>query len=180
MKAIIWGADGQDGFYLDALLRQKGYEVTGIGQKDIGRINISNYTQVSDLIKKDQPDFIFHLAANSTTQHFAWQENHETISTGTLNILESVKEFSPHSKIFLSGSGLQFKNEGHPISETDPFEASSIYAVNRIHTVYAARYYRALGVKAYVGYFFNHDSPLRSERHINKKIIEAAKRIAAG
>src|SRR4029079_12519546 len=66
------------------------------------------------------------------------------------------------------------------ISETDPFEASSIYAVNRIHTVYAARYYRALGVKAYVGYFFNHDIPLRSERHINKKIIEAAKRIAAG
>jgi GDPmannose 4,6-dehydratase len=180
MKAIIWGADGQDGFYLDTLLKQNSYDVISIGKEDIQRINIADYTQVSELIKQYQPVFIFHLAADSTTQHFAWKTNHDTISTGTLNILEAVKEFSPQTKIFLSGSGLQFKNEGTPISETDPFDATSIYAVSRIHTVYAARYYRKLGVKAFVGYFFNHDSPLRSERHINKRIIETAKRIAAG
>jgi GDPmannose 4,6-dehydratase len=180
MKAIIWGAGGQDGFYLDALLKQQGYEVVSVTKDDVVRISISDYAQVSELIKQSKPEFIFHLAANSTTQHYAWQENHEIISTGTLNILEAVKEFSPATKIFLSGSGLQFKNTGHPVSETDPFDASSIYSVSRIHTVYAAKYYRQLGVKSYVGYFFNHDSPLRSERHINKKIIEAAKRIAGG
>ncbi|TMI62437.1 MAG: NAD-dependent epimerase/dehydratase family protein [Bacteroidetes bacterium] len=180
MKAIIWGADGQDGFYLDALLKQQGYEVIPVTKEDAGTISISDYSHVSRLIKQSKPDFIFHLAANSTTQHYAWQENHEIISTGTLNILESVKEYSPSTKIFLSGSGLQFKNTGQPVSETDPFDASSIYSVSRIHTVYAARYYRQLGIKSYVGYFFNHDSPLRSERHINKKIIEAAKRIAGG
>src|SRR4030095_15126361 len=97
-----------------------------------------------------------------------------------INILEVLKEFSPATKIFLSGSGLQFKNTGKPVSESDPFDASSIYSVSRIHTVYASRYYRQLGVRSYIGYFFNHDSPLRSERHINKKIIEAAKRIAGG
>lgn len=180
MKAIIWGADGQDGFYLNTLLKQEGFVVISIGKNDIQEINIADYIQVTELIKQHQPEFIFHLAADSTTQHYAWKSNHETISTGALNILEAVKEFSPQTKIFLSGSGLQFKNEGNPISETDYFDATSIYAVSRIHTVYAARYYRKLGVKAFVGYFFNHDSPLRSERHINKRIIETAKRIAAG
>lgn len=180
MKAIIWGADGQDGFYLDALLKKEGYGVIAIGKEDIKNINIADYSHVRELIKNNQPRFIFHLAANSTTQHYAWQENHETISTGSLNILEAVKETSPDTKVFLSGSGLQFKNSGQPISESDPFEASSIYAVSRIHTVYASRYYRSLGVQSYTGYFFNHDSPLRSERHINKKIIEAVKRIAGG
>jgi GDPmannose 4,6-dehydratase len=180
MKAIIWGANGQDGYYLSALLKQDDYEVIGVSKDDVANVNIVNYEQVGKLIMQIQPDYIFHLAANSTTRHYAWKENHETISTGSLNILEAVKEFSPHTKIFLSGSGLQFENIGNPISETDSFQAGSIYAVSRIHTVYAARYYRSLGVNVYVGYFFNHDSPLRSERHINKKIIETAKKIAAG
>jgi GDPmannose 4,6-dehydratase len=97
-----------------------------------------------------------------------------------LYLLEAVRLFSPHTKIFLSGSGLQFKNEGKPIKETDPFDASSIYAVDRIYTAYAARYYRNLGVKVYMGYFFNHDSPLRTDQHVSKKITDGAKRIASG
>jgi GDPmannose 4,6-dehydratase len=180
MKAIIWGANGQDGFYLSALLKQDDCEVIGINKDDVNKVNIADYEQVCTLIKETQPDYIFHLAANSTTRHYAWKENHETISTGSLNILEAVKEFSPQTKIFLSGSGLQFENKGNPILEADPFLATSIYAVSRIHMVYAARYYRSLRLNVYIGYFFNHDSPLRSERHINKKIIETAKRIAAG
>ncbi len=67
-----------------------------------------------------------------------------------------------------------------PIKETDEFEASSAYSVARIHSVYAARYYRSLGLKIYVGYFFNHESPRRTERHISKMIAEAVKRIMNG
>jgi GDPmannose 4,6-dehydratase len=107
-------------------------------------------------------------------------ENHETISTGTFNILEAAYKFSSHTKVFLAGSGLQFVNEGKPISENDPFEARDPYSVSRIQSVYAGRYYRSLGLKVYAGYFFNHDSPLRSERHINKKIALAVNRIARG
>jgi GDPmannose 4,6-dehydratase len=55
-----------------------------------------------------------------------------------------------------------------------------MYAVSRIHTTYAARYYRKLRLKVYIGYFFNHDSPLRSERHINKLITSTINRIAEG
>jgi GDPmannose 4,6-dehydratase len=179
MTAIIFGARGQDGIYLTQLLNEKKYDVVAI-DRDNAAINAGNFENICDLVKKQQPAYIFHFAANSTTRHDAWQENHETISTGTLNILEAVKLYSPATRVFLPGSGLQFKNEGNPIKETDSFDASSIYAVSRIHTVYAARYYRGLGLKVYTGYFFTHDSPYRTERHINKKIIATVQRIAAG
>lgn len=181
MKAIIFGANGQDGFYLKQLLDQQNIEVAGVSRNgNYLKTDITSYHQVADLVKSFQPNFIFHLAANSTTRHDVLFENHETISTGTLNILEAVRNFSPHCKVFISGSGLQFVNHNQPISETDEFEARDPYSVSRIQSVYAARYFRSLGVKTYVGYFFNHDSPRRSERHISKKITEAVKRIASG
>jgi GDPmannose 4,6-dehydratase len=180
MTAIIFGADGQDGYYLTELLKEKGFAVIGITRKENAVYNITDHASVGKLIKDNQPGFVFHLAANSTTRHDALFENHQTIATGTLNILEAVKNFSFHTKVFISGSGLQFRNEGKPIKEADPFEARDAYSLSRIQSVYAARYYRTLGIKSYVGYFFNHDSPRRTERHIAKKIAEAAKRIIRG
>jgi GDPmannose 4,6-dehydratase len=181
MTAIIFGANGQDGYYLSELLSKEGCEVTGVSRAgDFERTDISSLEEVSALIKKIRPSFIFHLAANSTTRHEALFENHATIATGTLNILESVRLYAPSAKVFISGSGLQFRNEGKPIRETDPFEARDAYSVSRIQSVYAARYFRTLGIKAYVGYFFNHDSPRRTERHMAQKIAAAARRIAAG
>ena len=181
MNAIIFGAGGQDGFYLTRLLQQQHIGVIAVS-RSAGFIHtdITDYAQVHELIQKNQPDYIFHLAANSTTRHEAIFENHAAISTGTLNILEAVKNSSAHTKVFISGSALQFTNDQQPIKETDAFEARDPYAVSRIQSVYAARYFRSLGIKTYVGYFFNHDSPLRSERHMCKKISEACKRIARG
>lgn len=181
MTALIMGANGQDGFYLNQLLLEKGIEVIGISRTgNFLNIDISDFAVIKETISKYQPQYIFHLAANSTTSHYALFDNHKAIGTGTINILESVKEVSPHTKVFLSGSGLQFINKELPIKETDEFEASSAYSVTRIHSVYVARYYRTLGLKIYVGYFFNHESPRRTERHISKMIAEAVKRIRNG
>lgn len=181
MNALVFGANGQDGFYLSALLTQQGISVTGISKNgNFLRTDITRYEEVSALVKQHQPSYIFHLAANSTTRHDAMFENHATISTGALNILEAVKNYSPATKVFISGSGLQFVNNNQAIKETDVFEARDPYSVSRIQSVYAARYFRRLGLKVYVGYFFNHDSPRRTERHMAKKIAEAAKRIANG
>ena len=181
MKAIIFGANGQDGQYLTLLLLKEKLQVIGISRSgDFLKTAITSYDEVTSLLQKEQPDFIFHLAANSTTRHNALFENHQTIATGALNILEAVKEFSPYTKVFISGSGLQFLNKGNPIKETDPFAANDAYSISRIQSVYAARYFRSLGLKVYVGYFFNHDSPRRSERHVTKMISQTAKRIAAG
>jgi GDPmannose 4,6-dehydratase len=181
MKAIIFGANGQDGYYLTELLRSLNFTVIGISRSgSFLHIDITNYHEIENLIENHQPEFVFHFAANSTTSHHALFENHATIATGTINILESIKNKSPHTKAFISGSGLQFVNTGIPIKETDSFEARDAYSVSRIQSVFTARYFRSLGVKVYVGYFFNHDSPLRAKRHIAKKISEAAKDIAAG
>lgn len=180
--AIIFGANGQDGFYLNLLLTNKGYEVVKVSRNNSDiNTDVSEYNSVNSIIKQYQPDFIFHFAANSSTRHDTLFENHHSISTGTLNILESVRLSSPASKVFISGSAMQFKNEGVPIDEQTPFEASSPYSIARIQSVYASRYYRkTFGTMVYVGYFFNHDSPLRTERHVNQKIAKAVNRIAHG
>ncbi len=181
MKALIFGANGQDGYYLSELCRLKGIESIGVSRSgDWARGDVSKYEQVDQLVKMHSPNYIFHVAANSTTRHDTLFENHKTISTGTLNILEASKIHSPDSKIFITGSGVQFENRGMPISETDNFEANSPYSVARIHSVYAARYYRSLGIRVYVGYLFHHESPFRKANHVSKMIALAVKRIADG
>jgi len=97
-----------------------------------------------------------------------------------LNILESVRRCAPDCKVFITGSGLQFINTGAPIAETDPFDHNSSYVIARNYSVQAARYFRSLGVKTYVGYLFHHESPLRKPNHVSQKIAQAAIRIAGG
>ena len=182
MKSLIFGINSQDGFYLNQLCGEKKIDVVGVSRShgNWEKGSVSDFNFVENIIKKERPTYIFHLAANSTTRHNTLFENHETISTGTLNILESVKRHSPESRVFITGSGVQFKNTGIPIKETDEFEANSPYSVARIQSVYAARYFRSLGLKVYVGYLFHHESPLRKPNHISQMIAMAVKRIAEG
>lgn len=182
IKAIIFGSNGQDGYYLSKLFERENIEFICVSRKgNAVHGDVGDCEFVEKQIKEYQPSHIFHLAAKSTTNHNALFENHQTICTGTLNILESVKLHCFNAKVFISGSAMQFKNDGLPISEQTPFEASSPYAVARIQSVYSARYYRdKFGIQVYVGYFFNHDSPLRSEHHVNQKIVKAVNRIYAG
>ena len=178
MKAIIFGAGGQDGHYLRQLLAREKVEsvcISRSGKNVIG--DVSDRAFVSGLIDRHQPDYIFHLAANSTTRHDALFDNHAAISTGTINILEGVYRHSPSTKVFLSGSAMQFENNGLPIDENTPFAALSPYAVCRVQSVFAGRYYRSLSLKVYVGYFFNHDSPLRRPNHVNQKIALAVRNL---
>ena len=175
MKAMIFGSGGQDGFYLKKLLHRENVEVIGVSRSADVIGDVADRAFVERMIETVRPDHIFHFAANSTTKHDALFDNHNAISAGTINILESAYRHSPHSKVFLSGSGMQFANDGAPIDENTPFAPLSPYAVSRIHSVYLGRYYRSLSMKVYVGYFFNHDSPLRTPDHVNKLIADAAR-----
>jgi GDPmannose 4,6-dehydratase len=180
-SVIIFGANGQDAYYLADLYRRQGCDVLGISRTgDWLRGDVASFEFVEEIVRSRNPDVIFHLAATSTTRHEALFENHKAIGTGTLNILESVYRWQQGCKVFLVGSGLQFVNRGEPIHERDTFDASSAYSVERIHSVYSARYFRTLGVRVYVGYLFHHESPLRTPNHISQKIVQAVKRIAAG
>jgi GDPmannose 4,6-dehydratase len=156
-------------------------EVVGVSRSGPWlRGDVASKELVEEIIRSHRPDIIFHLAATSTTAHHELFENHATIGTGAINILESVKQWSPGTKVFITGSGLQFVNRGRPISETDPMDHTSAYAATRNYTVLLARYFRDLGIQAYVGYLFHHESPLRGERHICQKIARAVNRIALG
>lgn len=179
--AVIFGSSGQDGFYLSNLLNKKQIKTICISRNSGDIIgDISNLEFVNN-ITKTKPDYIFNLAATSSTNHNSLFLNHNSISTGTINLLESVYRFSKKSKVFLCGSAMQFENDGTPINESTAFESNSPYSFSRIHSVYAARYYRShLGLKIYVGYLFNHDSPLRKENHINQKIVQSVIRISKG
>jgi GDPmannose 4,6-dehydratase len=181
MTTLIFGVNGQDGTYLRQRLLNGGVRVVGVSRSagDV-RADISRFDQVEALVREQQPDQIFHLAANSTTRHDAMMENHATISTGTLNVLEAVRRHCPTAKVFITGSGVQFLNRGRPISEHDPFEANSSYAVARIQSVYAARYFRSVGLQTYVGYLFHHESPMRKPEHVSQKIARAARHVGRG
>jgi GDPmannose 4,6-dehydratase len=181
MKALVFGANGQDGPYLCEALREKGIQAIGISRSGPWTIgDVANREQVEAAVRAARPDYIFQLAASSTTRHEALFDNHAAISTGALNVLESARLHAPAARVFIPGSAVQFKNVGEPIDEDAPFEASSPYAVARIQSVYAARYFRALGLRTYVGYLFHHDSPRRGPRHVAQLIASAARRIGAG
>jgi GDPmannose 4,6-dehydratase len=182
MNALIFGASGQDGHYLAEICRAEGVTPIGISRSGAAGIrgDVASFELVQALVREHRPAFIFHLAARSTTGHDALFENHETISTGTLNVLEAARLHAPGARVFVTGSGVQFVNRGAPISERDPFAATSPYAVARIQSAYAARYFRSLGQPVYVGYLFHHESPLRKPGHVSKTVALAAARIAAG
>jgi GDPmannose 4,6-dehydratase len=181
LKALIFGANGQDGHYLSEACRKRGIEAIGISRSGSWlRGDVASSETVEELIRNHRPAMVFHLAATSTTRHDAIYEHHAAIGTGTINILESVKRWVPDCKVFITGSGLQFVNNGKPISENDPFAHSSVYVAARNYSVHLGRYFRDTGIRTYIGYLFHHESPLRSEDHVCQKIARAVSRIAKG
>jgi len=172
MKVLIFGA-GQDSKFLNL------YGNCIVLSREC--CNISNYKLVSEIIDSQKPNVIYHLAAKSTTKHHTIFDNHRAITTGTLNVLEAIKNYSPGTKVFITGSGLQFKNEGKPINEKCQFEAHDPYTAARIYSVHLARYYRSsFNIKTYVGYLFHHESQYRQGISISKIILNAARRIHSG
>lgn len=180
-KALVFGANGQDGAHLIPQLRALGVETLGVSRSgDWVHADVASFADVERLVREVQPDYVFQLAAASTTRHDALFENHGTISTGALNVLESVWRHRRQARVFIPGSAVQFENRGVPADEATPFAATSPYAVARIQSVYAARYYRSLGLRTYVGYLFHHESPRRAPRHVSRMIALAALRAARG
>jgi GDPmannose 4,6-dehydratase len=180
--ALIFGAGGQDGHYLAALCKARGIAPVGCSRSGGSWLagDVADRDLVESLVRAHRPDFIFQLAARSTTRHDALFENHTAISTGTLNVLEAARMHAPAARIFLPGSGVMFKNDGHPISERNEFAPSSPYAVARIYAVQAGRYFRSLGLRVYVGHLFHHESPLRQPGHVSRMVADAARRAAGG
>ncbi|MBD3795828.1 MAG: GDP-mannose 4,6-dehydratase [Epsilonproteobacteria bacterium] len=205
--ALITGITGQDGSYLAEFLLKKGYIVHGIKRRsslfNTDRIDhiyqdphvqnrdfMLHYGDMTDsmnltrIIQETQPDEIYNLAAMS---HVAVSfETPEYVAnadgTGTLRILEAVKLLGLEKKTRIyqaSTSELYGKVQETPQSETTPFYPRSPYAVAKMYAYWITVNYReAYGMFACNGILFNHESPVRGETFVTRKITRAASKIA--
>ena len=208
-KAMITGVTGQDGAYLAELLLNKGYEVHGIKRRsssfNTGRIDhlfkdphkdnvkfflhygdLTDSSNILSLIKKIMPDEIYNLAAQAHVAVSFEQPEYTTNSDalGTLRILEAMKilDLSKKTKFYqASTSELYGKVQEIPQNELTPFYPRSPYAVAKLYSYWITINYReAYGFYACNGILFNHESPIRGETFVTRKITRALCRIKLG
>lgn len=201
-RALICGVSGQDGGYLAKLLLSKGYEVYGASRdaqastfanlralkiRDDVRcvsIAVNDFRSVLQALVKIQPDEIYNLAGQSSVGLSFDQpvETMESISIATLNLLEAIRFTDKSIKLYNAGSGECFGDTpGVICDEATPFRPRSPYAVAKAAAFWeVANYREAYDLFACTGILFNHESPLRPERFVTRKITAAASRIAQG
>jgi GDPmannose 4,6-dehydratase len=169
-KAIIFGASGQDGFYLKEHLLLSGYQVFSFSRTSIPSVDIGRADEVRQLLNEIKPELIFHLAAKSSVSHDHILENQNSIVNGTLSLLDAVDKHLPEARVFLASSGLVFENHGAPISVENKLVVNSAYTLSRIQALEISRYYRGRGRLIYTGFLFNHESPRRPAASIARAI----------
>ena len=208
-KAIITGVNGQDGAYLSELLLNKGYEVHGIRRRssifNTQRIDhlirdwhekgnnfilyhgdLTDSTNLIRIIQEVQPDEVYNLAAMSHV-HVSFEMPEYTANAdgiGTLRVLEAVRLLGLTKKTKLyqaSTSELYGLVQEVPQSETTPFYPRSPYAVAKMYAYWITVNYReAYNIFACNGILFNHESPLRGETFVTRKITRAVVKICLG
>lgn len=207
--ALITGVTGQDGAYLAEFLLNKGYEVHGIKRRsslfntnridhlyqDLHEKNVhfklhfgdlTDSTNLIRIIQEVQPDEIYNLAAQShVAVSFEMPEyTANSDAMGTLRILEAIRILGLEKKTRFyqaSTSELYGKVQEIPQSETTPFYPRSPYGVAKLYAFWITKNYReSYGMYACNGILFNHESPLRGETFVTRKITRAAARIKLG
>jgi GDPmannose 4,6-dehydratase len=208
-KALLTGITGQDGAYLTELLLDKGYEVHGIKRRsslfNTDRIDhlyqdphedhpklVLHYGDLSDstnlirIIQQVQPDEIYNLGAMSHVK-VSFDTPEYTANAdgiGTLRLLEAIRILGLEKKTRIyqaSTSELYGLVQAVPQSETTPFYPRSPYAVAKLYAYWITVNYReAYGMYACNGILFNHESPLRGETFVTRKITRAVAKIAMG
>lgn len=200
--ALICGVSGQDGAYLAQLLLQQGYQVCGTSRdaqissfQNLDRLGIrdqlkvvsmalNDFRSVLQVINRVEPDEIYNLAGQTSVGLSFEQpvETMESISLGTLNLLEAIRFTDAPIKFYNASSSECFGDTGEqPAAETTPFRPRSPYAVAKAAAFWeVANYREAYNLFACSGILFNHDSPLRPKRFVTQKIVAAACQIAQG
>lgn len=199
--ALIFGISGQDGAYLAHLLLSKGYQVHGTSRDaeanvftNLGKLGLqgkvtvhsaalNDFRSVLSVLRKVSPDEIYNLAGQSSVALSFEQpvETFESISVGSLNILDSLR-FDGRPVRFLNAVSTEcFGYTPKPADETTPFTPVSPYATAKAAAYWTTSNYRdAYGMFACSAILGNHESPLRPLRFVCRKIATAAWRIASG
>jgi GDPmannose 4,6-dehydratase len=208
-RALITGITGQDGAYLADFLLNKGYEVHGIKRRtsliNTQRIDhiyqdphekqlrlilhygdLTDSTNIIRIIQQVQPDEIYNLGAMSHV-HVSFEEPEYSANTdalGTLRILEAIRilGLTKQTKIYQASSSELFgKVQAIPQNETTPFYPRSPYGVAKLYAYWIIVNYReAYGLFACNGILFNHESPLRGETFVTRKITRGVAEVVLG
>ena len=198
--AFITGITGQDGAYLAPFLLDRGYEVHGLERRgslshtdridDIEGIHLhygdmTDATNLMRLIKEIQPDEIYNLAAQSHVQvSFDTPEyTANADALGTLRILEVIRilGLENKTKFYQASTSELFGNAPAPQSEQTPFQPRSPYATAKLYAYWACVNYReAYDIFASNGILFNHESPLRGETFVTRKVTKGIAAIKKG
>jgi len=208
-RALVTGVTGQDGAYLTEFLLNKGYEVHGIKRRassfNTARVDhlyrdpheadvrflmhygdLTDSTNIIRIIQEVQPDEIYNLAAQSHVK-VSFETPEYTANTdglGTLRILEAIRILKLEEKCRFyqaSTSELFGKVQEVPQKESTPFYPRSPYAVAKLYAYWITVNYReAYGIYACNGILFNHESPIRGETFVSRKITRALSRIITG
>lgn len=189
-KAIITGCFGQDGRLLYELLESRGYHILGIGcnntQSNVSfperRIDIQEFSDVSLAINEFQPDEVYHLAAFHHSSEdcvddelLLFQKSYKINVLTLMNILEAARRSERSVKIFYAASSLIFGNSQDEIQdESTPVTPICIYGITKAAGLHLCRYYRRkYSLFASCGILYNHESVLRQEKFISRKIIKS-------
>jgi GDPmannose 4,6-dehydratase len=205
-KAFITGVTGQDGAYLLRLLLDRGYEVHAIKRRTstfpTARIDdiyndpavhnqrlFTYYAELTDglglmeVIQRVEPDEVYHLAAQSHVQ-VSFENPVATVMTnvtGTINLLEAIRHLHKPCRFYQASSSEMFGSTPPPQSESSTFHPRSPYACSKVYCYHQVVNYReAYGMHASNGILFNHESPLRGETFVTRKISRAVGRIKLG
>ena len=192
--ALITGITGQDGGYLAKLLLEKGYKVYGAQRRNTGKrywrldelgirndielvdIDLTEPYNISKLLVKTQPDEFYNLAAQSFVALSFEQPQVTTLTNaiGVLNILEAIKDVNPKIKFYQASTSEMFgKVTETPQKETTRFYPRSPYGVAKAYSHYMVVNYReAYNLFVCSGILFNHESPMRGEEFVTRKITK--------
>ncbi|HEV2722871.1 MAG TPA: GDP-mannose 4,6-dehydratase [Thermoanaerobaculia bacterium] len=202
-RALIFGISGQDGAYLAQLLLAKGYEVHGTSRdadlQSFARldalgvrervtahsVSLRDFRELLQIVTAVRPDEIYNLAGQSSVALSFSQpiESMESIAQAELLLLEVIRYLKLPTRLYNAGSSECFGDQprGSGADEATPFNPRSPYAAAKAAAHWTTVNYReAYGLFACSGILFNHESPLRSERYVTKKIVAAAAAIARG
>lgn len=200
-RALICGVSGQDGAYLSRFLLDRDYEVFGASRdaqtstfgnlKRLGvrdkvstlSVEVSDFRSVFQALVSVKPDEVYNLAGQSSVRLSFDQpvETMESVSIATLNILEAIRFTGDPIRFYNAGSSECFGATMEPANESTPFRPRSPYGVAKSAAYWqVANYREAYELYACTGILFNHESPLRPERFVTRKIISAACRIKGG
>ncbi len=197
-QALIIGSQGQDGLLLTEFLARRGLAVAGLSRQGLRlpggelapAVDLTDPEAVAALVQRTAPNTVYYLAAVHhasqdvalSDQSVLWASSLAVNAAGPVNVLEALRRHRPQARFFYASSCLIFGSSADsPQRETTCFRPECVYGISKTAATQAVALFRErYGLYAVSGILYNHESSLRPERFLSRKVVTAARRISQG